>query len=231
MERIDTRHAIETPEGVTFAIRPAGPYVRAQAAAVDTALRGAAIMIVMIVAGALGQIGQGLALIATFSIYWGYYIVFEMYFEGMTPGKRIFEIQVRSADGTPVNWRGSIVRNLLRLVDFLPFGYLAGLVSMSGSERFQRLGDLAGDTLVCYRPSGQLPNPTHLPDVDPVAPPARLSVDEQGAIVRFAARTRGWTPSRNRELATLAEPVTGTQEADEGVRRLQGMAVTILRGS
>ncbi|MFB6350760.1 MAG: RDD family protein, partial [Bradymonadaceae bacterium] len=129
------------------------------------------------------------------------------------------------------SWRGSILRNLLRLVDFLPAGYALGLVWMSGSERFQRLGDLAAGTVVCYRQKQLLPDAGQLPEVDPVDPPAGLTLEEQGTIVRYAVRSREWTRSRNQELAALTEPITGTSNPDEGLQRLRGMAKSILHGS
>ena len=231
MERVDTRHPIETPEGVSFSIQPAGPYVRIQAAAVDTIIRILAVVVAMIGFSLLGTLGTGLIFITIFTIYWAYHILFEMYWDGMTPGKRMYDLQVRNVDGTPVNWRGSILRNLLRLVDFLPAAYALGLAWMAGSKRFQRLGDLAGETVVCYRQDRRLPDAGQLPEVAPVDPPPGLTVEEQGTIVRYAARSRGWTRSRNQELADIAEPVTETDNPDEGAQRLQGMAKKILHGS
>jgi uncharacterized RDD family membrane protein YckC len=40
------------------------------------------------------------------------------------------------------------LRNVLRIVDFLPVLYLVGLVTVAVSQRNQRLGDLAAGTLV-----------------------------------------------------------------------------------
>lgn len=229
-DQIDTRHAIETPEGVTFFIRTAGPFVRAQAAAIDLTLKMLAIVVVLLFAGVLGSLGVGLGFLGAFGVYWGYSIAFEMFNGGVTPGKGAFDLQVRSAEGTPVTWSGSILRNLLRMVDLLPFAYLAGLVSMTATRRFQRLGDLAAGTIVCYRRDNVLPDEERLPAVESHTPPGRLTIDEQQAIVRFAHRSRHWTRARNRELAEIAEPVTETAAPDEGVERLRGMAATILGG-
>src|SRR3546814_8666375 len=56
-------------------------------------------------------------------------ILIEAMFNGQTPGKRAMELRVVSADGAPVGWLASIVRNLLRAVDALPVGYGFGLVA------------------------------------------------------------------------------------------------------
>lgn len=231
MSRIDTLHTVETPEGVDFHIRPAGPIARIQAATVDVVLRTLIFIFASIALGFLGTIGQGLMLITFFVIYWGYSIYFEMYFDGMTPGKRMLDLQVRNADGTPVSWRGSLLRNLLRVADFLPFGYVTGIVSILMTGRFQRLGDLAGDTVVCYRQEDELPGMGDLPEVEAIESPDQLTLDEQRAIVRFAARSKNWSVRRNRELARLVEPLTETSDPDEGIRHLQGVANAILHGS
>lgn len=228
---VDTRQAIETPEGVTFSIQPAGPYARIQAAVIDALVRLLIVVLAMLLFGALGTLGGGLVFLTIFTVYWGYFILFEMFWDGMTPGKRIYDLQVRSVDGTPVSWHGSILRNLLRLVDFLPAAYAVGLVWMSGSKQFQRLGDLAAGTVVCHRQKQLLPDAGELPEAEPVEPPAGLTLEEQGTIVRYAVRSREWTRSRNQELAKLTEPITGTSNPDEGLQRLRGMAKSILHGS
>lgn len=231
MDRIDTRHTVETPEGVSFHIHPAGPVPRIQAAIIDVLIRSAVLVGVAIVFGSLGAFGVGLMLIGFFVVNWGYPIYFEMYHRGMTPGKMVFDLQVRSADGTPVSWRGSVLRNLLRVADFLPFAYVGGICVMTGSRRFQRLGDLAADTVVCYRRDQRMPDAAALPNVSPIRPRQSLTLEEQRAIVGFALRSQNWNRDRNRELATLARPLTGTDDADEGVEYLRGVAAGVVHGS
>jgi len=51
-------------------------------------------------------------------------------------------------DGTPISLAESIIRNLVRLVDFLPAYYGVGVVTMFVNEQARRLGDLAAGTLV-----------------------------------------------------------------------------------
>jgi uncharacterized RDD family membrane protein YckC len=231
MERIDTAHTVETPEGVDFFIHPAGPIPRIQAAAIDVVLRFSAFGVVAMILGLLGKVGAGIILVVFFAFQWGYPIFFEMYFKGVTPGKRMYNLQVRSADGTPISWRGSILRNLLRVADFFPVAYVGGIATMAMTKRFQRMGDLAADTVVCYRRQDKMPTVAELPDVRPASTTRTLSVDEQAAIVRFAARSRHWNAERNEELAEILEELTGTSDPEEGVRELQGLANSILHGS
>jgi len=231
MDRIDTRQSVETPEGVSFYIHPAGPVPRIQAAIIDVLIRIVLLVGLAIIFSSLGAVGVGLMLIGLFVVNWGYPIYFEMYHRGRTPGKMVFDLQVRSADGTPVSWRGSALRNLLRVADFLPFGYVGGICVMTGSRRFQRLGDLAADTVVCYRQVRGMPDAEALPNATPHRPPQSLTLEEQRAIVEFALRSQHWNRDRNRELATTARPLTGPGDADDGVEYLRGVAHGIVHGS
>lgn len=77
-----------------------------------------------------------------------YFLTFETLFRGRTPGKRLTHLRVVSVGGSVLDWRQSLLRNLLRMVDSLPAGYLVGVVAMLISPRVQRLGDLVAGTLV-----------------------------------------------------------------------------------
>lgn len=75
-------------------------------------------------------------------------LYFELRWRGQTPGKRLLGLRVISVDGSVPSGGQLFLRNILRLVDFMPFGYLFGLIAMFVSARGQRLGDLVGGTLV-----------------------------------------------------------------------------------
>jgi uncharacterized RDD family membrane protein YckC len=77
-----------------------------------------------------------------------YFVAFETFWGGRTPGKHWARIRVVGSGGTGVGWRESLLRNLLRTVDALPAGYLVGALAMIASPRAQRLGDLVAGTLV-----------------------------------------------------------------------------------
>ena len=77
-----------------------------------------------------------------------YFLIFETLFRGRTPGKRLTHLRVVSEGGSVLDWRQSLLRNLLRIVDSLPAGYLVGVVAMLISPRVQRLGDLVAGTIV-----------------------------------------------------------------------------------
>lgn len=68
---------------------------------------------------------------------------------GQTIGKRLVGIRVKNDDGTPASTRGVAIRTILRIVDVLPLLYLVGfVVMMATGVRRQRVGDLAGRTIV-----------------------------------------------------------------------------------
>jgi uncharacterized RDD family membrane protein YckC len=84
------------------------------------------------------------------ALSFAYWIVLEAAF-GRTLGKRILGLRVERAEGGPIGWGQSVARNLLRIVDVIPFvvPYLLGaIVAWAGGERRQRIGDRAAGTVV-----------------------------------------------------------------------------------
>jgi uncharacterized RDD family membrane protein YckC len=77
------------------------------------------------------------------------YIVAEARF-GATLGKLAVGLRVTLEDGSRLDWRASLIRNLLRIVDGFAF-YLVGAVLVWTSPRRQRLGDRVAATLVVQR--------------------------------------------------------------------------------
>lgn len=93
-------------------------------------------------------LGKTLALVGAFATQWIYWTACETAGRGQTPGKRALSIRVVSDDGSPVSVLQSAVRNLCRIVDFLPFFYAAGLLAMLLSRENRRLGDLLAGTIL-----------------------------------------------------------------------------------
>ena len=86
------------------------------------------------------------------ALLFAYPVAFELGAGGRTPGKRWSNLRVVSDDGSPVTFRGSALRNVLRLVDILPALYLVGTIAIFATRNNQRLGDLAAGTLVVREP-------------------------------------------------------------------------------
>jgi len=221
---IDGRLALTTPEGVRLLLTPAGPTTRAWAWLIDLLLWLFAVWLMAIVL--LGsKLGQGVYLMLLFLSYWGYPIICEVYFGGRTLGKRMLGIEVVRADGLPVGWRESALRNLMLVADFLPAMYFAGLLSMLYDGRSRRLGDIVAGTQVVYTEKRQERSKTGAIKVDaaPLAAPYPLTPEQQRTLVDLFERESRLSPERLEELGSLAEPLTGlTGEAS--LRRLRGIA-------
>lgn len=77
----------------------------------------------------------------------GYHTVLEWQY-GQTIGKRLVAIRVMHETGQPLNLRASALRNILRLVDWLPLLYLVGSAAILISDKQRRVGDQIGNTKV-----------------------------------------------------------------------------------
>jgi len=222
---LDTRYQVETPEGIDLPLRPAGLMVRALAFAIDLGLRGLIVGLLFIVLAFLGKLGAGLGSILLFVVSWWYMVLFEVLNQGRSPGKQWMGLRVVQDDGTPIGWSASLLRNLLRFVDMLPFGYFLGAISCLQHPTFKRLGDLAAGTLVIYREQ-PLARP-QLPDIQPRRPAFALTLTEQRAILGFAERQGELSDARVKELAAiLAQPLQVS--APGAVDELNGIARGLL---
>ena len=162
---------IETPERVALHFALASIGNRFLACAVDHGLQVLAIVMVIIVFFSVGRferIGDWLTeapkwmqaglIILAFLIWSGYFVFFEWLWNGQTPGKRLLRLRVIREDGRPVTFWEAMVRNLLRIIDMMPFPfYSIGLVSVFISRRDQRVGDLFAGTAVVRERAAEAP--------------------------------------------------------------------------
>jgi uncharacterized RDD family membrane protein YckC len=221
--RLDTLTSAETPEGIALALRPAGVVARAGAFVIDLLIRGALMLAVSMVATPLGRFGSGLALILWFALEWFYPVLFELLPGGATPGKRALGLRVTMDSGLPITPAASLLRNLLRTADFLPFAYGLGLATVLMRSDFKRLGDIAAGTIVVHVQRATLHGA--LPEAAPVAPTHPLTPRTQAAVIAWAGRSTRITEARLAELAQLAAPVTGVNSASQdAVLRLLSVA-------
>ena len=155
---------VVTPENIAVEYRLAGPFWRLPAYLIDLGIRiagfGAISLAAIIVFGFTGMIGVGfmVMLLTWLVMAWFYGGLFETFWNGQTPGKRVMQLRVISTDGRPINGLQAILRNILRVVDALPAfvmgaelvvpTYLAGLTATACNRRYQRLGDLVCGTMV-----------------------------------------------------------------------------------
>jgi uncharacterized RDD family membrane protein YckC len=222
---LDTVREVYTPEGVALRLPAAGPVPRAMAWLIDAGIRYALLAMVSTILAMTGEAGAGVYLIVLFVVFWGYPVLFEVLMDGQTPGKRAMALRVIAADGAPVGWLASFARNLLRTVDFLPFGYALGLIVGYADPWGRRLGDMVAKTVVIHAPREPSSALARLEGAYPPAMP--LQPQEQAAVIAFAERARLLTPGRQEELANIAAPIVGSG-GGLGVRRLQGVANWLL---
>ncbi|GIV89927.1 MAG: transporter [Chloroflexus sp.] len=178
-------YRVETPEGITITYTPAGLASRSLAAMFDYTVMLVLFvtgLVTIMVSGSVADedvVGALLALLA-FAINWGYYVIFELVWNGQTPGKRLLRLRVIREGGRPVDGAAVVVRNLMRAIDFLPFGYGVGMLTVFVDRYHRRLGDLTAGTVVVRE--GQLitlsemiqPMHAHVSPRAPDAPPTPL---------------------------------------------------------
>ncbi len=154
VEKLDCLVRVITPENVEFEYALAGPFQRIPAYLFDLFVRVAAFVGLLVVvaifssfvpfAGTLSTVAM---ILLFFAMYWFYGVYFEAAFNGRTLGKMLFKLRVISTDGRPINGMQAALRNLLRLADTFPTP-ITGLICMTITGRFQRIGDLAAGTMV-----------------------------------------------------------------------------------
>jgi hypothetical protein len=86
--------------------------------------------------------------LVVFILFWGYFAIFEAVWNGQTPGKRAGRLRVIRRTGQPIGASEAMVRNLIRIVDFMPGFYGVGLISMFIDKEARRLGDFAAGTII-----------------------------------------------------------------------------------
>jgi hypothetical protein len=171
-------------------------------------------------------VGMALTLIGLFLIEWFYPVVYEIR-NGATPGKRAMGILVIQDNGVPVTPAASVIRNFLRIADFLPFLYAAGLITMLCNREFKRLGDLAAGTLVVYRDEKR--ERVRLPTDKVEKPPLELTEEDRLTLLAFSERAEDLSVARREELAGLLSELNRRQ-GEAGVEALYAYANWILKG-
>ncbi len=214
-----SRLEIETPEGVVFSYALATPVTRSLAWAVDTAAIGALCYFAGRFAATVGAVStdwQGaLTAILYFAAQMGYGMFLEWRWRGQTLGKRLFRLRVIDAQGLRLQLSQVAIRNLLRLVDALPLLYLVGGAACLFNRNYQRLGDLAANTVVAREPRWEDP------DIEELAPAKYNSL---AAYPNVAARLRSRVDPEAVGLALTALAQRGGYEPAARLRVFRELA-------
>ncbi len=77
-----------------------------------------------------------------------YSLLFEMFNDGQTPGKRAVDIKVAALDGEEVTTGMYLLRWVFRLIDINMMSGIIGMLTIAFSEKGQRVGDIVANTSV-----------------------------------------------------------------------------------
>jgi uncharacterized RDD family membrane protein YckC len=161
MDTISNQLNIDTPELVSIEMPIAGIGSRFIAIVVDYLILivgGFVLTLIMIVVIAAVHVFANWSenwivafiFILVFLANWGYFALFETFWNGRTPGKRAAKIRVIHRSGRAISFLEALARNLVRFVDYLPGFYAVGAIAIFLSKQNQRLGDMVAGTLVVH---------------------------------------------------------------------------------
>lgn len=80
--------------------------------------------------------------------YFLYYIFFEIWNGGQTPGKMVMSTKVVRLDGKDPEWSDVVLRSVLQLADILFSAGVVGILLIKTTAKSQRFGDMAAHTTV-----------------------------------------------------------------------------------
>ncbi|EAS18773.1 conserved hypothetical transmembrane protein [Flavobacteria bacterium BBFL7] len=127
-----------------------------------------------------------------------YSLFFNITFGGRTPGKFIMKMRVVKIDGSPARWSDYLTTWIIRLIDIWSTNGGVGIIAIIFTEKNQRLGDSASDTIVIDSRKKTKISHTILEDVDQSYTPTFMmvnnlsdnDVNEIKEIYRLAAESR-----------------------------------------
>lgn len=170
---------IETPERVPLAFALASIGNRFLAVAIDHFIQFFLIFAIIYFIYAVAGLGAGesslemamnempkwtiaILILLLSLVFSGYFIFFEWFWSGQTPGKKLMKLRVIREDGRPITLWEAVARNLLRIFDAIPGFvipiYSVGLIAIFVSRRDQRVGDLFAGTVVIRERSDEAPS-------------------------------------------------------------------------
>jgi len=232
VEQIDSTIDVVTPENIAFQYQAAGPFRRLPAYLIDFCIRVGIVIVGGVFVTVIGAaslfaalLGLAMLMLLWFVLEWFYGGLFEAYWNGQTPGKRVMGIRVLTTEGQPINGMQAIVRNILRWVDMMPpvpipFCYelgippipviptcLIGLITPMLNRRYQRLGDVVMGTMVVIEERSWLFGVAKLEDprarqlAQYLPPNYEVNRSLAKALATYVERRRFFVPARRREIA------------------------------
>ncbi|HUD54877.1 MAG TPA: RDD family protein [Terracidiphilus sp.] len=221
---------IDTPELVAIEMPLAGIGSRFIALLIDTLIWAAGLIVLGLVLWAFKPALQAFSnlsyqwtvavfTITIFFLNWGYFTLFEAFWHGRTPGKRVARIRVIQQSGRAIGIFESMARNFIRYVDQIPFFYAVGVIAVFATRQHQRLGDLAAGTLVVRDREQETPL-----WADTGVPADRSSS------VGWGTGIRTFTAPALSQPAALPEPHVSVALSSSGIARLSATDLEVLEG-
>jgi len=144
---------IETAQNVSIYQNVASIGVRIVAFLIDTVILIAYWIVLIFLMVQFGLDNQDFADVWVFYLIMGlpiflYYLLFETFWDGKTPGKAAMKLKVVKLDGSKPGFGSYFVRWIMRIIDVSMGSGGIAVVSILMSERGQRLGDMAAGTTV-----------------------------------------------------------------------------------
>src|SRR6266511_1024616 len=149
----DTDLVVATPERVSFDYQVAGLATRGIAQILDLLILAGVLGALYFAALGIGAAGAEaaaylVAVIGSFIVIFGYFWTCEAFWSGQTVGKKVFRLRAVGDRGEPMTFIQAGIRNVIRIIDFLPYAYGVGLAVLFINGKGKRLGDLAAGTIV-----------------------------------------------------------------------------------
>jgi uncharacterized RDD family membrane protein YckC len=246
---------IDTPELVEIEMPLAGIGSRFVALLVDMLIWGVGLLVLAVLFAIFApgieafskisaQWAEAIVIFILFLLFWGYFTLFEAFWNGRTPGKRVARIRVIQRSGRAIGLFESMARNLVRYIDMQPFPlYAVGVIAVFSTRQHQRLGDLVAGTLVvrdraleepawgeagartftasAFAPVEAPPEP-HLAYVLPATGLAKLTSVDLEVLEGFFARRLDMSLETR---AALAERIAAAIRAKSGLEQPAGASV------
>ncbi len=143
---------IETAQNVNIVQNVAGVGDRILAYLIDGAIMLVYYFIVfLLLVGTIDALGDSATFLVIMVILLPvlvYHLLFEMFWDGKSPGKAVMKLRVVKLDGSKPAFSNFLLRWLLRVIDIALASGAVALVTILLNGRGQRLGDLAAGTTV-----------------------------------------------------------------------------------
>jgi uncharacterized RDD family membrane protein YckC len=224
MNQFFNRVKIRTPESVELDFMLAGIGNRALALLIDYTVLTLVVTTVIALASLIAEqitnlaelLGGGtdaiemwiiaILILLVFLLTTGYFVVFEILWQGQSPGKRVTQIRVISETGQPPNLFQATLRSLLRPVDDILF---LGFLMIVLTRREKRIGDWIAGTLVVQMERSAMRKSLNLSDnaqaiaaqLQEMAQPEQISPDDFTVLREYLMRRSQLTPDAKSEVS------------------------------